>query len=142
MDADAESDLGPSPHETFTRLETVFRSIFKNVKTISLKVLRGMRSEMLVDTLLTFSTIQKNNIPMFCSIFYSLWPSEKLGGTHSGGGRGRRDSPVICGADRALSVVIVLTSPFIMQATRQQSICMYSSVSRILKAKNLILFEF
>ena len=123
MDADAESDLGPSPHETFTRLETVFRSIFKNVKTISLKVLRGMRSEMLVDTLLTFSTIQKNNIPMFCSIFYSLWPSEKLGGTHSGGGRGRRDSPVICGADRALSVVIVLTSLFIMQATRQQSIC-------------------
>ena len=108
MDADAESDLGPGPHETFTRLETVFRSIFKNVKTISLKVLRGMRSEMLVDTLLTFSTIQKNNIPMFCSIFYSLWPSEKLGGTHSGGGRGRRDSPVICGADRALSVVIVL----------------------------------
>ena len=81
MDADAESDLGPGPHETFTRLETVFRSIFKNVKTISLKVLRGMRSEMLVDTLLTFSTIQKNNIPMFCSIFYSLWPSEKLGGT-------------------------------------------------------------
>ena len=66
---------------------TVFRSIFKNVKTISLKVLRGMRSEMLVDTPLTFSTIQKNNIPMFCSIFYSLWPSEKLGGTQLRGWR-------------------------------------------------------
>lgn len=68
---------------------TVFRSIFKNVKTISLKVLRGMRSEMLVDTPLTFSTIQKNNIPMFCSIFYSLWPSEKLGGTQLRGWRAK-----------------------------------------------------
>ena len=46
-----------------------------------------MRSEMLVDTPLTFSTIQKNNIPMFCSIFYSLWPSEKLGGTQVRGWR-------------------------------------------------------
>ena len=42
---------------------------------------------MLVDTPLTFSTIQKNNIPMFCSIFYSLWPSEKLGGTQLRGWR-------------------------------------------------------
>ena len=49
-----------------------------------------MRSEMLVDTPLTFSTIQKNNIPMFCSIFYSLWPSEKLGGTRLQGREGHQ----------------------------------------------------
>ena len=83
--------MRPASLKYFSRyVGTVFQSIFQNVKTISLKVLRGMRSEMLVDTPLTFSTIQKNNIPMFCSIFYSLWPSEKLGGTQLRGWRQSR----------------------------------------------------